>query len=57
MFSAIKFVLALTLMNDFADGILRTVKYVVDPKGGFQATVINSGLGIHPPPHHGHHDY
>lgn len=32
------------------DGILRTVNYVVDPKGGFQAEVINKGGHAHHAP-------
>jgi len=31
------------------DGILRTVNYVVDPKGGFQAEVVNKGHAHHAP--------
>ncbi|CAL8139748.1 unnamed protein product [Orchesella dallaii] len=30
------------------DGVLRTVNYVVDPKLGFQAQVINKGIAGHP---------
>ncbi|ODM92271.1 Cuticle protein 19 [Orchesella cincta] len=39
------------------DGVLRTVKYISTPKGGFQAQVINKGIAGHPAHyhHHGHH--
>ncbi|ODN04483.1 Adult-specific cuticular protein ACP-20 [Orchesella cincta] len=30
------------------DGVVRTVRYTVDPKGGFKASVTNTGLGYHP---------
>ncbi|CAL8139668.1 unnamed protein product [Orchesella dallaii] len=38
------------------DGVLRTVKYISTPKGGFQAQVINKGVAGHPAiyGHHGH---
>jgi hypothetical protein len=39
------------------DGILRTVNYVVSPKGGFQAEVINKGVAKHAPVHGKGHDY
>jgi len=42
------------------DGVLRTVNYVVDPKGGFQAQVLNKGVAHHGHGHghgHGHHGH
>lgn len=39
------------------DGVLRTVNYVVDPKGGFQAEVINKGVAHHAHGKHGHHGH
>jgi hypothetical protein len=29
------------------DGVIRTVNYIVDPKGGFQAQVLNKGWAHH----------